>query len=317
MAAGAFYSDPTLDLLTANGTEFGIDAEQSATSPSRRRPIISTRNRAPPASPATTAWAATTIPIAILRSPIPTSQRRGNYGFYLTAEQMVFREGGPSSRQGLSVYGSFIYAPSQRINAIPYFAAMALGYQGLLPRRDNDLAAIAVYYGAFSRYLPGQTLRGGAGMDVRARRHPMAHHPAGSSSTSSTRAASRACAMRSWWECSCRSSSSRGLLLPQPTQAHGGAELPGFGRLAARHGEGLLQALFRLRCIRNSAARARASVAGAAHGLDRTRRARARPASRAAPRRVLCTRCRGVGAQAAAGLTAAPRSRLARAPVQA
>ena len=70
---------------------------------------------------------------------------------------MIFREGGPSSGQGLSVYASFIYAPSQRINAIPYFAAMALGYQGLLPRRDNDVAAMAVYYGAFSRYLPGQT----------------------------------------------------------------------------------------------------------------------------------------------------------------
>ena len=55
------------------------------------------------------------------------------------------------------LYGTFIYAPSQRINVIPYFAAVALGYQGPFPGRDNDLAAFALYYGAFSRYLPGQT----------------------------------------------------------------------------------------------------------------------------------------------------------------
>jgi len=53
--------------------------------------------------------------------------------------------------------GSVNYAPQQRINGIPYFAEVALGYQGLPPGRDSDVAAIALYYGGFSRYLPGQT----------------------------------------------------------------------------------------------------------------------------------------------------------------
>jgi hypothetical protein len=34
------------------------------------------------------------------------------------------------------------------------------------------------------------------------------------------------------------------LLLPQATQAHGGAQLPGFGLLAAGNGQGLLEAGF-------------------------------------------------------------------------
>src|SRR5262245_45416867 len=36
------------------------------------------------------------------------------------------------------------------------------------------------------------------------------------------------------------------LLLPQAAQAHGGAQLPGFGLLATGHGEGLLETPFRL-----------------------------------------------------------------------
>jgi hypothetical protein len=39
------------------------------------------------------------------------------------------------------------------------------------------------------------------------------------------------------------------LLLPQAAQAHGHAQLPGFGLLAARNHKGLLEASFRLGCI--------------------------------------------------------------------
>jgi porin len=156
VAAGAFYSDPTLDVLTANGTEFGINAKNGYFAIAHATYHLNQEE------------GSTGLPghyriggyYDSNRYPSftdPDSQRRGNYGVYLTAEQMAFREGGASSRQGLSVYGTLVYAPSQRINTIPYFAAVALGYQGPLPRRDNDLAAFAVYYGAFSRYLAGQT----------------------------------------------------------------------------------------------------------------------------------------------------------------
>jgi hypothetical protein len=38
------------------------------------------------------------------------------------------------------------------------------------------------------------------------------------------------------------------LALPQPTQTHSGAQLPGFGLLAAGNGEGLLEAFFCSQC---------------------------------------------------------------------
>jgi len=156
VAAGAFYSDPTLDLLTANGTEFGINTKNGYFVIARAT-YHHNQEEGATGLPGYYRVGGYYDSNRYTSFTDPDSQRRGNYGFFLTAEQMVFREGGVPSKQGLSVYGSFVYAPRQRINTIPYFAAFALGYLGLLPRRDNDLAAFAMYYGAFSPYLPGQT----------------------------------------------------------------------------------------------------------------------------------------------------------------
>jgi porin len=70
---------------------------------------------------------------------------------------MVYREGGAGSDQGLSLFGAVIYAPQQRINPFPYFASAGASYRGLVPGRDKDTAGFALYYGGFSRHLPGQT----------------------------------------------------------------------------------------------------------------------------------------------------------------
>ncbi len=70
---------------------------------------------------------------------------------------MVYREGAPGTDEGLSLFGAFIYAPLQRINTLPYFASVGANYRGLLPSRGKDTASFAVYYGGFSRDLPGQT----------------------------------------------------------------------------------------------------------------------------------------------------------------
>ena len=53
--------------------------------------------------------------------------------------------------------GRSIYAPQASINPLPWFGSAGASYRGLLPGRDRDTAAFAVYYGGFSRYLPGQT----------------------------------------------------------------------------------------------------------------------------------------------------------------
>jgi porin len=87
----------------------------------------------------------------------PSQLRRGNYGVYALADQMVLREGGPESDQGLTVFAALTVAPRQSINTMPWFAAAGLVYRGLLPGREGDTAGVALYYGGFSRDVPGQT----------------------------------------------------------------------------------------------------------------------------------------------------------------
>jgi porin len=84
--------------------------------------------------------------------------RDGNYGFYLLVDQMAYREAGASqnSEQGLTPWIALTAAPDQKINTIPFSAAGGLVYQGLLPGRDDDLTAAAVYHGRFSDKLQDQ-----------------------------------------------------------------------------------------------------------------------------------------------------------------
>jgi len=94
------------------------------------------------------------------RRELPPSPIRpaatGNYGLFLLGEQMVYRDGGPGG-PGAVALRAFIYAPQQRINRLPYFASAGATYRGLVPGRDRDTAAFALYYGGFSRDLAGQT----------------------------------------------------------------------------------------------------------------------------------------------------------------
>ena len=83
-------------------------------------------------------------------------QRDGNYGFYLLLDQKVYREDGPGSDQGLTPWAAFTFAPVERVNTIPFSASGGLVYQGLIPGRDDDLTALAVYYGKFSDRLENQ-----------------------------------------------------------------------------------------------------------------------------------------------------------------
>ena len=233
----------------------------------------------------------------------------------LTAESVHERTGRNVSRRvALASRAHDLHrAPGvARIVAFTVFTCCRSGCPGSLHSpRSSPMAAVSA---GIDRGRPTRWRWNG-----RTRSPPrQAHHPAGSPSTSSTRAASRTC------QCARGGSAAVAPVLAGDCCCHSrprlmaARELPGFGLLAARHGEGLLEALFRLRCIpeqRYSGARvesrARRTAWIAPDALGRGRHLRA------APRRVLCTRCRGVGAQAAAGLTAAPRSRLARAPVQA
>jgi porin len=86
----------------------------------------------------------------------PEVKRNGNYGFYLLMDQMVYREGGAKSDQGLIPFTTFTLAPSDDINTFPFFFSTGLVYKGLFSGRDNDTTSFGFAYGKISKDLRGQ-----------------------------------------------------------------------------------------------------------------------------------------------------------------
>jgi porin len=74
-----------------------------------------------------------------------------NGGFYVGLQQMAFREGDADSTEGLTPWAVVTYAPKQSINTVPFFLGSGMVYQGLIPTRDDDRAAIGFYWGVLSR----------------------------------------------------------------------------------------------------------------------------------------------------------------------
>jgi porin len=156
LSAGAFYSDPALNQLTANGTEFGISGSAGyfVIGEVAYRLNSETGDTGLPGRYRAGGYYDSNEYISLIN---PGRRQTGNYGLFLLGEQMVYREGGPGSARGLSLFGALIYAPQERINPMPWFASAGASYRGLVPGRDNDTAVFALYYGGFSRDLPGQT----------------------------------------------------------------------------------------------------------------------------------------------------------------
>ena len=86
----------------------------------------------------------------------PDVEEAGNYGLAAIVEQMVYKEGGPGSTQGLTAWATVSLSPQEEINTLPLGVFGGAYYQGLIPNRDDDVTAIALYYGLFSDDLPGQ-----------------------------------------------------------------------------------------------------------------------------------------------------------------
>jgi porin len=89
-------------------------------------------------------------------TPVRGAAERGNYGFYFLADQMIYREPGSDPHQGLSPFAVFTMAPSRKINTMPWFMFGGLCYQGLIPKRDQDIASVGFARGWFSDKLAGQ-----------------------------------------------------------------------------------------------------------------------------------------------------------------
>lgn len=71
----------------------------------------------------------------------------GNWGIYVAAEQIVWREN-PADKndsQGLGVFTRLGYAPPDR-NTLEYYAEFGVTRTGWLPHRDNDVCGIGAAY---------------------------------------------------------------------------------------------------------------------------------------------------------------------------
>ncbi len=83
------------------------------------------------------------------RTTVP--YRRDDVGFYLSFDQMVFKEvaDDPADTQGLGLFCRYGYAHGD-VNYIEHFWSVGAQYQGLLPSRDEDVLGFGAAQGILS-----------------------------------------------------------------------------------------------------------------------------------------------------------------------
>ena len=87
---------------------------------------------------------ASAVSITATDSPTSTIQLHQEsvlYSIYGMFQQMVYRDGEAGSQKGLTVWGETAIAPQSIVNFMPYFIGGGLSYQGVIPRRDNDITS--------------------------------------------------------------------------------------------------------------------------------------------------------------------------------
>jgi porin len=72
-------------------------------------------------------------------------------------QQMIYRDGGPGSEEGLTLWGEVAVAPRSSVSPLPLFVGGGVSYQGLIPGRGPDIASLGVIHGALSHDLPRTT----------------------------------------------------------------------------------------------------------------------------------------------------------------
>ena len=77
----------------------------------------------------------------------------GDWGFYALMDQVLWRRGGPDSKQKVTVFGSVLVAPDQDINQMPYFVDGGIVWNGPFPSRQLDYVGFEFAYGAISSVL--------------------------------------------------------------------------------------------------------------------------------------------------------------------
>ncbi|MFA6990153.1 MAG: carbohydrate porin, partial [Candidatus Gastranaerophilaceae bacterium] len=98
-----------------------------------------------------------------------TSQTFGqNTGFYLGAEQMIYKENKdkPADDQGLTALGQFGWTPSNR-NVLTQYYGAGFQYKGLIPKHDMDIIGMGSSIGKFSERLQNISGDGRSGCESR------------------------------------------------------------------------------------------------------------------------------------------------------
>jgi len=80
------------------------------------------------------------------------SKQKGNYGYYILLDQMVYRRKHSPSNQGLTPFVAFMFAPINR-NTFPFFFMAGLVYKGIITTRLEDVLAVGIAYGHYSEDL--------------------------------------------------------------------------------------------------------------------------------------------------------------------
>jgi porin len=153
---GLYYSDPSRNLASTGGIDFGLDVSGAGGLAMAELAYLHNQGEAGPGLGGTYRLGGYYDSNRYPTFADPQTTRRGNWGVYLLADQIVYREGGPEGQRGLALFGALVAAPLTSINTMPFFASGGLVYQGLLRSRPRDITALAAYIGAFSRDLPGQ-----------------------------------------------------------------------------------------------------------------------------------------------------------------
>jgi porin len=85
---------------------------------------------------------------------VPAESMGGNYSLYAMFQQMVWRDGGPGTRRGMTAWAEAALSPKPSVSSMPYFLGGGLSFQGLIPCRSSDIVSMGVTYGSFSADIP-------------------------------------------------------------------------------------------------------------------------------------------------------------------
>ena len=86
---------------------------------------------------------------------LPNVHRKsdGNHGFFILAQQMVYRPEGPGTNQGLTIWGAWEYSSKQLVSSMPVFGGAGVSYQGLIKKRKQDIVSAGWIYGKTSQFI--------------------------------------------------------------------------------------------------------------------------------------------------------------------